>query len=333
MTEVTIVDQGNLRRVEIRGEHREYGRLVPYSTSFATQYSCETLERILAVKGGTWLKDELDRSEAPGYLQAVIQHLFGRFVSFTGKLVLDFGCGCGATSVVLARMGASVVGVDPDGPSVHAARRRLRDVKASGSTSFSHVRETHRLPFPDSVFDVVMCYQVLEHILPSQRRSHVQEMWRVIRPGGHLLVSVPNRLWPIEFHTTGLWFVAYLPSRLARQYAVLRGRLPAAAIQKPALAEGMQGVTYWGLLRWLPKLDAKVLNVQQGDDLQSYFTLSLSRPQSGLNKLGKRALRGAYQMLDQLFWRPLSIPAGAFLPYLAICVEKRAMDFSRSSQQ
>jgi 2-polyprenyl-3-methyl-5-hydroxy-6-metoxy-1,4-benzoquinol methylase len=325
MPEVTITDLGDHRHVEIHGEHRDHGQLVSHDTSFDTHYSQETLDRTLAVKGSTWLKDEIDRSEDPNYVQAAIQLLFGRFLSFTGKHVLDFGCGCGATAIVLARMGARVISVDPDGPSIHAGRLRARDSQVGDSVSFCHVRETDRLPFPDGTFDTVLCYQVLEHIPPPERVTHVQEMWRVIRPGGHLLVSVPNRLWPIEFHTTGLWFVPYLPFALARRYAVLRGRLSAAAIHDPLLAEGMRGVTYRELLSWLPESSVKVLNVQRGDDLEAYFALSMSKPQTQLRIRSKRVLESIYQILDELLWQPLSIPACAFLPYLVLCIEKAMM--------
>jgi len=320
--EVTITDLGDHRHVEIHGEHRDHGRLVPHCASFDTYYSQETLEHILAVKGSTWLKDEIDRSEDPNYVQLAIQLLFGRFLSFTGKHVLDFGCGCGATSIVLARMGARVIGVDPDSPSVHAARFRARDSQVCNNVSFCYVPKANRLPFPDGAFDVVLCYQVLEHILPSQRATHAQEIWRVVRAGGHLLISVPNRLRPIEFHTTGLWFVPYLPFGLARRYAALRGRLPAAAIHEPALAEGMRGVAYWELLHWLPKPGVKVLNTQRGNDLEAYFALSLLKPQTKLRIRSKHMLKSIYQALDVLLWQPLSVPACAFLPHLVLCVEK-----------
>jgi SAM-dependent methyltransferase len=55
-----------------------------------------------------------------------------------------------------------------------------------------------RLPFPDAVFDVVFSHEVLEHV--ADDRDCVAEMVRVTRPGGHIVIFVPNRLYPFETH-------------------------------------------------------------------------------------------------------------------------------------
>ncbi|NIU60939.1 MAG: methyltransferase domain-containing protein, partial [Pseudomonas stutzeri] len=51
-----------------------------------------------------------------------------------------------------------------------------------------------RLPFPDATFDVVFSHEVLEHV--ADDRACVAEMVRVTRPGGRIVVFVPNRLYP-----------------------------------------------------------------------------------------------------------------------------------------
>ncbi len=55
-----------------------------------------------------------------------------------------------------------------------------------------------RLPFPDGAFDVVFSHEVLEHV--ADDRAGATEMVRVARPGGRIVVFVPNRLYPFETH-------------------------------------------------------------------------------------------------------------------------------------
>jgi SAM-dependent methyltransferase len=54
------------------------------------------------------------------------------------------------------------------------------------------------LPFADVAFDVVFSHEVLEHVRDDRRCA--REMVRVVRPGGRVVVFVPNRLYPFETH-------------------------------------------------------------------------------------------------------------------------------------
>lgn len=99
--------------------------------------------------------------------------------------VLDAGSGEGYGTAILAQRAADVIGVDLDeafvdhaGRAYPAARFRRADVLA--------------LPFPDRSFDAVVTLQVVEH-LPGPR-DFVAECARVLRPGGTLILSTPNRL-------------------------------------------------------------------------------------------------------------------------------------------
>jgi 2-polyprenyl-3-methyl-5-hydroxy-6-metoxy-1,4-benzoquinol methylase len=102
--------------------------------------------------------------------------------------VLDAGCGAGYGTRMLLDHGAKrCVGVDLSEEAVHAARERYG---GNGEIEFEAV-DISRLPFEDDAFDVVVCMEALEHV--SDQASVVQELRRVLRPGGLLLVSSPNR--------------------------------------------------------------------------------------------------------------------------------------------
>jgi len=95
---------GDLRLVEIERKDPAYFVEV---ASWRTGYPEHLIEEILAVKGPAYLCDELKRDEDPGYVQASLRHDILGYVSaddlVDGRL-LDFGCGAGASTVILARM-------------------------------------------------------------------------------------------------------------------------------------------------------------------------------------------------------------------------------------
>src|SRR5918997_502567 len=100
-----------------------------------------------------------------------------------GNAVLDAGCGVGYGTALLADHGpARLVGVDVSAEALtHAPGDRAELVEAD-------VRE---LPFEPDSFDLVVCFEVIEHVEEQERV--LDELRRVLRPGGTLLVSSPNR--------------------------------------------------------------------------------------------------------------------------------------------
>jgi SAM-dependent methyltransferase len=113
-------------------------------------------------------------------------HLLG---DVRGRRVLDFGCGSGSNSVLLANRGAHVWGVDISEDLLRLAARRL---EASGLPKAAEfiVASAHDLPFPDGCIDVVFGIAVLHH-LDLSRVS--KEIWRVLRKGGRGIFQEPVR--------------------------------------------------------------------------------------------------------------------------------------------
>ncbi|MDS1272195.1 methyltransferase domain-containing protein [Lipingzhangella sp. LS1_29] len=105
---------------------------------------------------------------------------------------LDFGCGAGRLSHALARHFAEVVGVDISEPMLAEARRLDR---GSGPVTFlHHGGDTAELPELESAsFDLVYSDLVFQHMPPELARSYLQELARVLRPGGCLVLGVPAR--------------------------------------------------------------------------------------------------------------------------------------------
>ncbi len=139
--------------------------------------------------------------------------LDGYGVDLRGLEVLEFGCNYGASSIVMARLGASVCGVDVDPCAVDLARLNAAR-HGHGAIALRHVADTRRLPFADARFDFILCNSVLEYVRPAELGAVVGELRRVLKPGGRLLVTgTASRLAPREVHS-GRWLVNYLPRRV-----------------------------------------------------------------------------------------------------------------------
>lgn len=107
---------------------------------------------------------------------------------WTGLNVLDVGCAGGFMAEAIAARGASVRGVDPARQAIIAAQRH-----ASGTSlrvSYD-VGVGENLPYPDAVFDRVVCVDVLEHV--GDVNGTIAEIARVLKPGGHFLFDTINR--------------------------------------------------------------------------------------------------------------------------------------------
>ena len=104
-----------------------------------------------------------------------------------GKSVLDYGCGAGENSLLLAARGACVTGIDISPDLVEVARRRLEINHLSAELRVVSGYETG---LPDSSMDVIFCIGILHHLNLEQAR---REVLRVVKPGGFIIVQEPVR--------------------------------------------------------------------------------------------------------------------------------------------
>lgn len=105
-----------------------------------------------------------------------------------GKCALDLGCGNGCYTQELACRAAYICGIDIEISYLRAFRQPIERIQAAGEN----------LPLRSESFDVVTMIEVLEHTRSDERT--LKECFRVLKPGGLLVLFVPNKLYPFESH-------------------------------------------------------------------------------------------------------------------------------------
>jgi SAM-dependent methyltransferase len=99
--------------------------------------------------------------------------------------LLDAGCGTGLFSLEACRRGASVTSMD--------VGEGLLAMVAEKCDSTRVVGDLQALPFDDDSFQIVLCTEVIEHV--QDPLGAIGELARVLRPGGTLILTTPNRIW------------------------------------------------------------------------------------------------------------------------------------------
>ena len=111
-----------------------------------------------------------------------------RFDAHRGRAVLDVGCGAGVDLVRFAKGGATVTGVDLAPSAIQLA---AANVAQQGLTAELRVADGEHLPFRDGSFDLVFAHGVVQYT--ANPRKLVQEVHRVLKPGGEAIFQVYNR--------------------------------------------------------------------------------------------------------------------------------------------
>jgi SAM-dependent methyltransferase len=122
---------------------------------------------------------------------------FDRLGVGPGTSVIDVGCGAGRHSFEAFRRGADVVAFDQDVEELNDVDAILVAMKQQGEAPASAKAEAVKgdaldLPYDDGTFDFVIASEILEHV-PQDERA-IDELIRVLKPGGRLAVTVPRWL-------------------------------------------------------------------------------------------------------------------------------------------
>jgi 2-polyprenyl-3-methyl-5-hydroxy-6-metoxy-1,4-benzoquinol methylase len=126
----------------------------------------------------------MNRYDLERRLQVLVDDLLSD-VPLRGRMALDAGCGTGPFSRALHERGAHVVALDL-GPRLVTGVKRRYGIRAVIGTLLA-------LPFASGTFDVVLSSEAIEHT--ADPVAATLELCRVVKPGGHLVLSTPNRLW------------------------------------------------------------------------------------------------------------------------------------------
>ena len=130
-----------------------------------------------------------------GNFDANLRFLSEAGVPRPGDRVLEIGSGKGRLLQALRQRGVQALGVETNASMVQESRRLFGDLP------LQQIDGT-RLPFDDGEFDVVLSFDVFEHIPDSD--AHLREVRRVLKPGGLYLLQTPNK-WTNSVFETLRW--------------------------------------------------------------------------------------------------------------------------------
>jgi len=149
------------------------------------------------------------------------------FAPLEDARILDIGCGIGTYVKRFRHFSNEVHGVDVEAERVAEASLELPNIRCAAGEA---------LPYDDDYFDITFLNEVLEHV--EDDRKTIEEAVRVTKPGGHIVVFAPNRLFPFETH--GAYFrgryrfgnipaINWLPNPLRNHFAPhVRAYMPRA---------------------------------------------------------------------------------------------------------
>jgi 2-polyprenyl-3-methyl-5-hydroxy-6-metoxy-1,4-benzoquinol methylase len=285
-----------------------------------TTYPLDLIELILRVKTPKALCDEILREESPGYVQHMLRWLILSHVPedhLSGGRILDYGCGGGASTMILARMfpDAEIVGVDIDPQVLSIAHARLEHF-GFGNVNLQ-LLETSDLGEDLGRFDTIVLAALYEHLLPRERKVLMPQFWGRLKAGGVLFVGeTPHRYSPIEWHTTRLPLINYLPPPLALRAArAFSPRVSATETWEELLRRGIRGGARDEIIGLCERAGVRPVVIEPTrlglrDTFDLWYTLATDAP-VWLRRTARQLLRG------------LQATTGiTFTPHLAFALRK-----------
>lgn len=162
-----------------------------------------------------------------------------------GEKVLDIGCGTGYFTLMLARAGAEVTGVDRSGAMVAFSEEKAR---REGATADFQVADAGSLPFPPESFDLVTGVTAL--CFADSPERVLSEACRVLKPSGRIVIGELNTLSP--------WAPARRVKGLFRQSVYRHARFFRRAELEKFLSESGFEVTARRTLLYFPPLNSRL---------------------------------------------------------------------------
>ncbi len=133
----------------------------------------------------------MTRNEADMAFKRRVRTIFEWVDPNDDDVILDCACGRGFYLNMLRYVGkARLVGLELEGDIIRKARRNVGHLPDVTLTQAN----IYRMPFPDACFDAVILSEILEHI--DDDVAGLQEVYRVLKPGGVVAITVPNANYP-----------------------------------------------------------------------------------------------------------------------------------------
>ncbi len=130
--------------------------------------------------------------EQRGNLQACLDFIESVNLIESGHKVLEIGCGIGSVTNHLAQKGIDAIGTDISDVAIQYGREKYPNAHLE-----AHPAEA--LPWPDNTFDVVLSFDLFEHIPDTDR--HLSEVTRLLKDNGLYLFQTPNKFSNVIFET------------------------------------------------------------------------------------------------------------------------------------
>lgn len=157
--------------------------------------------------------------------RSVVLGLVQKLALSTKWPILEIGCGSGLTSVTLAQAGYTVQATDSVDAMIKLTRQQA-EKSGVGDRVITSTRDAHDLGFPDNTFSLVLKIGVAPWLHSLDKA--VQEVARVLRPGGYLITTADN-WWRLNYWLDPRYFPPLGPVRQG-----FRGILERLALRKPA---------------------------------------------------------------------------------------------------
>jgi ubiquinone/menaquinone biosynthesis C-methylase UbiE len=141
-----------------------------------------------------WRKELEIGKEERGNLQTNLEFLALTRVLKANDKVLEIGCGIGSVVFKLSEQGYEVIGTDISAEAIAYGQKKYGDIHLE-------VQAAETLPYGDESFDVVLSFDLFEHVAATDK--HLSEVERVLRPGGYYLLQTPNKYSNVIYET--LW--------------------------------------------------------------------------------------------------------------------------------
>jgi SAM-dependent methyltransferase len=153
---------------------------------------------------------------------------------------LEVGCGAAGLTGILARCFHDVVALDADLDRMILAQKRCDELALKNVILLCAFAES--MPIAQDGVDFITCIEVLEHA--TSQGDLISELRRILRPGGRLYLTTPNRFSAGREPHVKLWGVGWLPRRFMNSY--VRWRLGVPYV-------GKRNLSYWELRKLMKK--------------------------------------------------------------------------------